>query len=101
MEVVRDHSVIRIYMLVDDIEQYEELLVERSDETQSNYAQCKSITILKGKYPKNYVEVVDQYPQSVKMAGMYRLKAITSEGILKMFAPVNIMDKSQIATPSK
>ena len=62
MEAKRVGGVVKVYMLVDDIEQFEELQVERSDEFGTNFAQCKSVTIVKGKYRNNYVEVTDQYP---------------------------------------
>jgi hypothetical protein len=90
LEVVREHNVVNIYMLIDDIEQYDEILVERSDEQQKNYSQCKEVKIEKGKYKNNYVELVDHYPLSPKMSNLYRIKAITAEGIMKMFPPVPI-----------
>jgi F0F1-type ATP synthase beta subunit len=93
LEVIREqNNVIKIYMLIDDIEQYDEILVERSDELQKNYSQCKEITIVKGKYKNNYIELTDQYPLSSKMANVYRLKAITSEGIMRMFPPVSVIN---------
>ena len=91
MEAVREQTVVKIYMLIDDIEQYTEILVERSDEQQQNYSQCKVITIEKGKYKNNYLSVIDQYPVSSKMTNLYRIKAMTSEGNMKMFPPVTIM----------
>ena len=36
LEAVREQTVVKIYMLIDDIEQYSEILVERSDEQQQN-----------------------------------------------------------------
>ena len=91
IEVERVGGVVKIYMLVDDIEQFDELLVERSDQLGTNYAQCKSVTVVKGKYKNNYVEVIDQYPLSPKMSPLYRLKTITAEGITRMYAPVAIV----------
>lgn len=90
LEAVREKDVVKVYLLVDDIEQYDQLLVERSDETQTNYSQCKVIQVEKGKYPNNYIEVVDRYPLSPKMSNLYRLKSIDKDGILRMYPPVSI-----------
>jgi hypothetical protein len=90
LEVVRDHTIVKIYMLIDDIEQYDEILVERSDEEQVNFSQCKEIQVVKGKYKNNYVELTDQYPLSSKMANLYRIKTVTSDGITRMYPPVAI-----------
>ncbi len=91
LEVVREQKVVKIYMLIDDIEQYDQILVERSDEQQRNYSQCKAVQIDKGKFKNNYVELVDQYPLSPKMSNVYRIKTITSEGIMRMYPPVPIV----------
>jgi len=90
LEAVREQNVVKLYILVDDIEQYSEILIERSDELQKNFSQCKEIEVEKGKYKNNYVELIDQYPLSSKMTNLYRIKAVTSEGIMKMFPPVPI-----------
>jgi hypothetical protein len=90
LEVIRDQHAVKIYMLIDDIEQYDEVLVERGDELQKNYSQCKVIQIEKGKYKNNYVELIDQYPLSPKMSNVYRVKTVTSEGITRMYPPVSI-----------
>jgi hypothetical protein len=96
LEVIREqNNVIKIYMLIDDIEQYDEILVERSDEMQKSFSQCKEITIVKGKYKNNYIELTDQYPLSSKMTNVYRLKTINSEGIMRMFPPVPVIAATQ------
>jgi predicted membrane-bound dolichyl-phosphate-mannose-protein mannosyltransferase len=95
LEVIREqNNVVKIYMLIDDIEQYDLILVERSDEQQKNFSQCKEIKVIKGKYPNNYIELTDQYPLSPKMTNVYRLKTITSEGIMRMYPPVPIVNAS-------
>ena len=96
LEVIREKTEVKIYMLVDDIEQYEEILVERSDEQQLNYSQCKVIKVIKGKYKNNYVELVDHYPLSPKMSHLYRIKTITPDGIMRMYAPVPIVRAEEI-----
>ncbi len=90
LEAVREQEIVKLYLLVDDIEQYEQLLIERSDEFGANFAQCKLISIEKGKYPNNYLELTDRYPVSTKMATMYRVKTITSDGIIRMYPPVSV-----------
>ena len=89
LEAVRGQRSVTVYMLIDDIEQYDEILVERSDE-QMNFGQCKVIKIEKGKYPNNYLEIVDNYPLPTKVSNVYRIKAVTSEGIMRMFPAVPI-----------
>ena len=96
LEAVREQTVVKIYMLIDDIEQYSEILVERSDEQQQNYSQCKVITVEKGKYKNNYVAVTDQYPLSSKMSNLYRIKTVTSEGIMRMYPAVAIMQPAEV-----
>ena len=91
LEVIREQKVVKIYMLIDDIDQYDQILVERSDEQQLNFSQCKVIQVTKGKYKNNYVELVDQYPLSPKMSNLYRIKTVTPEGIMRMYAPVPIV----------
>ena len=96
LEVIRErNNVIKIYMIVDDIEQYDVILVERSDELQKNFSQCKEISVVKGKYKNNYIELVDQYPLSSKMTNVYRIKTINSEGIMRMFPPVPVMNATE------
>ena len=89
LEAVREHNDVRLYILVDDIEQYDEISIERGD-GQNNFGQCKLIKVEKGKYPNNYIEVVDQYPLSPKMSNIYRIKTVTSEGIMRMYPSVTI-----------
>jgi hypothetical protein len=91
IEVIRDLNAVKIYLLVDDIEQYEQILIERSDEAQTNFSQCKLLMVGRGKYPNNYVELTDHYPFSSKMSNLYRVKTITSDGIIRMYAPVTII----------
>jgi hypothetical protein len=100
LEAVKEHGVVKLYILVDDIGQYDEIMVERSDEQQQNYSQCKDIKIEKGKYPNNYVETEDKYPVSSKMTNVYRLKAITADGIMKMFPAVAI-SIAEVSAPNK
>lgn len=91
LEVVRDKGVVRIYLLVDDIEQYDRIFVERGgDDKQNSFSQCKEIEIDKGKFKNNYVEVTDQYPLSSQMSNQYRIKTVTNEGIVRIFPPVAI-----------
>ena len=91
LEAVREKEVVKIFMLVDDIEQYDRILVERGgDDQQNSYSQCKEIEIDKGKFKNNYVEVTDQYPLSTKMSNQYRIKTVTSEGIVRIFPPISI-----------
>jgi hypothetical protein len=90
IEVVRNPQVVKLYVLVDDIEQYDQILIERSDELGTNFSQCKQVTIKKGKYPNNYIELTDHYPVSSKMSNLYRIKTISSEGIIRMYSAVPI-----------
>ncbi|MCW3124488.1 MAG: hypothetical protein JWO03_146 [Bacteroidetes bacterium] len=90
MEVIRTQEIVKIYALIDDIEQYEQVLIERSDELGTNYGQCKLIKVEKGKYTNNYIEMTDRYPVSSKMSNLYRVKTITSDGIIRTYAPVPI-----------
>ena len=90
LELEREPKVVKIFMLIDDIEQYTEILVERGDELQKNYSQCKVVEVEKGKYKNNYIELIDQYPLSSKMSNVYRIKTVTSEGIIRMFPPVTV-----------
>lgn len=96
LEVIRDKTEVKIYMLVDDIDQYDEILVERSDEQQINYSQCKDIKVTKGKYKNNYMELVDRYPLSSKMTNLYRIKTITPDGIMRMYPPVPIVKAEDV-----
>jgi|GEM_PF-2886651 len=101
LEVVREQKVVKIYMLIDDIEQYDEILVERSDEQQQNFSQCKEIKIEKGKYKNNYVELTDNYPLSSRMNNAYRVKTITSEGIMRMYPPVPVTSEADAKVQNK
>ena len=90
LEAVRDRDAVKLYVMIDSIEQYSEVVIERSEETQTTYAQCKMIRVEKGKYPKNYVELTDRYPLSSKMPNQYRIKGITPEGIVRIFPAVPV-----------
>ena len=90
LEAVRMQQTVQVYILIDDIEQYEQVLIERSDEMGVNFSQCKQIRIQHGKYPKNYIEITDRYPLSSKMTNVYRIKTVTSDGIIRTYAPVAI-----------
>ena len=96
LEAVRDHGVVRFYVIVDDIEQYGEIVIERSDEL-GGYTQCKSIKIQKGKFKNNYFQLDDQYPLSAKTANQYRIKALTDDGIIRIYAPVAIQSGPAVA----
>jgi hypothetical protein len=91
LEAVKDHGVVKLYILVDDIEQYSQLIIERSDEMQNNFAQCKEVNIQKGKYKSNYLTIEDHYPLSNKMSNLYRIKTITADGIMRMYPAVPII----------
>ena len=96
LEAVRDHGVVRFYVIVDDIEQYSDIVIERSDEL-GDYAQCKTIKIQKGKFKNNYFQLDDQYPLSSKTANQYRIKALTADGIIRIYAPVAIQAGPAVA----
>lgn len=97
LEAVREQNTVKLYMLVDDVEQYEQIIVERCGEQQNNFARCKVVQVQKGKYKNNYVEVTDQYPLPPKMTNQYRIKTITSEGITRMFPPVPVVYPDEAA----
>ena len=90
LEAVRDHGVVRFYILVDDIEQYGEIVIERRGELGHDFALCKTVKVQKGKFKNNYLELVDQYPLPSKTASQYRIKAMTDDGIMRIFPPVSI-----------
>jgi hypothetical protein len=90
LDAVREHNTVRLYMVIDNIDQYDEISIERSDEHQQNFDQCKLIEVQKGKYKNNYLEAVDQYPLPPKMGNQYRIKTVTSEGITRMYPPVPV-----------
>jgi len=94
LEAIREKNDVKLYMLIDDIEQYSQILIERSDELQQNFSQCKVIEVEKGKYKNNYLEVTDHYPLSSKMTNVYRIKTVNSEGNSRMFPPVAIVKLS-------
>jgi hypothetical protein len=96
LEAVREQRVVKIYMLIDDIEQYDQILVERGDQLQNNFGQCKVVQIEKGKYKNNYLEVVDNYPLPPKMSNIYRIKTVTSEGIMRMYPPVAVEMQAEV-----
>ncbi len=98
MEAIRVQEMVKVYVLIDDIEQYEQVLIERSDEFGTNFSQCKLINVEKGKYRNNYLELTDRYPVSTKMATMYRIKTITSDGIIRMYPPVSVSKDDDKAT---
>ena len=90
LEAVRGQGFVKIYMLIDDVEQYEQVMIERSDEMGINFGQCGFIEIVKGKYKNNYIEFTDRYPVSPKMQIQYRIKTIDAEGNMRMLPPVGI-----------
>ena len=96
LEVVREPTQVKIYMFIDDIEQYDQIMVERSDELQNTFSQCKVVQVVKGKYKNNYVELVDRYPVSSKMSNQYRIKTITADGIMRMYPPVEMTMASEV-----
>ena len=97
LEAVRDHGVVRFYVIVDDIEQYSEIVIERSGELGDSYSQCKSVKIQKGKFKNNYFQIVDEYPLSAKTSNQYRIKALTDDGIIRIYAPVGIQAGPAVA----
>lgn len=90
LEAMRGQGFVKVYLLIDDIEQYEQILIERSDEMGINFSQCGYIQIEKGKYKNNYIEYTDRYPVSPKMNILYRIKTIDAEGNFRMLPPVAI-----------
>ena len=90
LEAVRGQGFVKIYMLIDDVEQYEQILIERSDEMGVNFSQCGFISIEKGKFKNNYIEYTDRYPVSPKMNILYRIKTIDPEGIMRMLPPSSV-----------
>ena len=97
LEAVRVQETVKVYVLIDDIEQYEQVLIERSDEFGTNFAQCKLLHVESGKYRNNYLELTDRYPVSTKMATLYRIKTVTSDGIIRMY-PAVAVSKSEVST---
>lgn len=90
LEAVRDQETVRLYLLIDDIEQFDQVMIERSDEFGTSFSQCKLLNIEKGKYRNNYLELTDRYPVSTRMATAYRIKTITSDGIIRMYPAVPV-----------
>jgi hypothetical protein len=100
LEAVRLGGIIKLYILVDDIEQYTQIQVERGNEF-NEYSGVKVIEITKGKYKNNYIETEDRFPVSSQMDSKYRLKGINEEGTIKIFAPVTVVLPSKADSVAK
>ena len=89
LEGERKAGEMKLYIKLDDIQQYSQVLVERGT-LGGGYAPCKVINLKPGEYPDGIIETEDKYPLSSRVDCSYRVKVVTTDGSTKTFPPVTI-----------
>lgn len=86
LEVEREGRKVMIYLLVEDLKDYKEVFIQRSDETRLGMANCKYLTPQDYKL-KKFTEVIfeDKYPHPGHKDSYYRIKCEDLNGVVRTF----------------
>jgi hypothetical protein len=90
LEAERKGTVVKLYLRMDDIEQYAEVILVRSQAELGNFTDVKHIPIIQGANKFEYVETEDRYPLPTKVGAAYKIRAITKDGAIRMFPAITL-----------
>ncbi len=90
LEAERKGPVVKLYLKMDDIEQYAEVILVRSQAELGNFSDVRHITIIKGANKFEYVETEDRYPLPTKVGAAYKIRALTKDGAVRMFPAITL-----------
>lgn len=90
LEAERKGPVVKLYLKMDDIEQYAEVILVRSQAELGNFSDVRHIQVIKGANKFEYVETEDRYPLPTKVGAAYKIRAITKDGAIRMFPAITL-----------
>ncbi len=90
LEAERKGPIVKLYLKVDDIEQYAEVILVRSQAELGNFSDVRHIQVIKGANKFEYVETEDRYPLPTKVGAAYKIRAITKDGAIRMFPAITL-----------
>lgn len=90
LEAERKGPVVKLYLKMDDIEQYAEIILVRSQAELGNFSDVRHIPVIKGANKFEYVESEDRYPLPTKVGAAYKIRAITKDGAIRMFPAITL-----------
>lgn len=90
LEAERKGTVVKLYLRMEDIEQYAEVILVRGSAEVGNFTDVRHIEIIKGANKYEYVETEDRYPLSTKVASAYKVRAVTKDGAIRTFPAITL-----------
>jgi len=90
LEAERKGPIVKLYLKMDDIEQYAEVILVRSQAELGNFSDVRHIQVIKGANKFEYVETEDRYPLPTKVGAAYKIRAITKDGAIRMFPAITL-----------
>ncbi len=92
-EVERGKGEVIFHFLSMNIENFEQIVIERS--SAGGFTPCKIISLSDVNVIDGYFTSVDKFPLPAKIDCQYRLKTISKDGITKTFPPVDLQALSR------
>lgn len=90
IEVSRGAQSVTIALYFTKASQYESVLIERSDNQQLNFSQCKYIKFNESAKDTVVLSKKDNYPMPFSNDIYYRVKTITKEGVTRIYPSVRL-----------
>lgn len=86
LDIVREGRKVMVYILIENLKDYKEVYVQRSDETMLGTGNCKYFTP-KDFDLKKYTEVIfeDKYSLPAQRDAYYRIKCEDTNGVLRTY----------------
>lgn len=90
IEVSRGEQSVTIALYFTKASQYESVLIERSDNQQLNFSQCKYIKFNNSANDTVVLSKKDTYPMPFANDIYYRVKTITKDGVTRIYPSVRL-----------
>ncbi len=90
IEVTRGKQCVDIALFFTKASQYESVLIERSDNQQLNFSQCKYIKFNDSASDTVVLSKRDSYPMPFVNDIYYRVKTITKDGVTRIYPSVRL-----------
>ncbi len=90
LEVSRGEQGIEIALLFTKASQFEYVVIERSNNAQNNFSQCKYIKFNDSASDSVVIVKRDNYPLAASEDVYYRVKTITREGVTRIYSAARL-----------
>jgi hypothetical protein len=88
VNIERGSGIVKFKLSMQNLGNYDHIIIERSVDNPGNFGQCKYITCADKKSTGGNMTTTDNYPYSADRGVYYRIKTVNKDGIERCYAAI-------------